>query len=136
MKFFDIFDKKAEKGNWPEFFINLIDFLGELQWVSNSDDKLQDTYFSVLSEEDINGGLKIIISVIKSDDTHCTINAEHHEDISVMSVYCLMDDNGVQLYGFYKHNKKIETVISGKESNRIKSKFKDLHDKLINLRTK
>ena len=61
MKFFDIFDKKAEKGNWPEFFINLIDFLGELQWVSNSDDKLQDTYFSVLSEEDINGGLKIII---------------------------------------------------------------------------
>ena len=96
MKFFDIFDKKAEKGNWPEFFINLIDFLGELQWLSNSDDKFQDSYSSILLGEDINGGLKITVSTIKSDDMHCTINAENHEDIIVMSVYCLMDENGVQ----------------------------------------
>lgn len=135
MKFFDVFNKKAENEDWPKFFIDLIDFLGGLQWVSNSDDQLKDTYFSIIPEKDINGGLKITVSVIKNDDIHCTINVGHHEDIIVMSVYCLMDDNRVQLYGFYKHEKNIEAEIdSVKLRDVIKKKFDEFYNKLVKSR--
>lgn len=136
MKFLELFDKKAEEENWLNFLISLLDFLGgrELKWASDKDDQIKDTYNALLSEEEINGGLKIVISIVKSADIDCTISIEHHENVTIMAIYFLMMENETELYGFYGHDKKIEAVIIGKENKLLKSKFKYLHDKLIRSR--
>ena len=138
MDFLKIFDKKAEEKNWLNFLLSLLDFLlwEGLKWTPNTDDKIQDTYSVIIPEEGVNGGLKLIISIIKDVDIHCAISAEHHENINITVVYFIMEETKTELYGFYRHDKNIEAIITGEENKLVKSKFKDLHDKLINLRTK
>ena len=136
MDFLEIFDKKAKEENWLNFFISLLDFLNdrELKWKSDNDDQIKDTYNTLLPEEGINGGLKIVISIVKSADTDCTISVEHHENVTIMAIYFLMTENETELYGFYGHDKKVEAIIGGEENELVKSKFQDLHDKLIRSR--
>ena len=136
MGFLEIFDKKAKEENWLNFFLDLLEFLHreELKWIPDTDDQIKDTYSAILPEERINGGLKIVISIVKSDDTDCTISVEHHEDINIMAIYFLMMENETEIYGFYGYDKKIEAIVTGKENELVKSRFKNLHDKLIRSR--
>ena len=106
----------------------------ELKWIPDTDDQIKDTYSAILPEERINGGLKIVISIVKSDDTDCTISVEHHEDINIIAIYFLMMENETEIYGFYGYDKKIEAIVAGKENELVKSRFKNLHDKLIRSR--
>ena len=136
MGFLEIFDKKAEEKNWLNFLISLLDFLyrEELKWIPDTDDQIKDAYSTTLPAKDTNSRLKIIISIVKSADTDCTISVEHHEDVTIMAIYFLIMENETELYGFYGHDKKIEAIIGGEENKLVKSKFKELHDKLIRLR--
>lgn len=135
MDFLEKFDEKAKEKNWLNFLLSLLEYLEEeLKWISSTDDAISETYNAYLPiAKGFNADLKIIISIIRSDDIYCTINVEYHEDISLMSVCFLMEENKVELVGFYRFS-TIKAIIVGKENEIAKSKFKDLHNKLINLR--
>lgn len=139
MNFFAIFDEKAEKNDWFNFFLGLIDFLGkgQFKWRLDENEKIRDTYITDISSNDINGGLKIIISIISSDaDINCHISAEHHEDINPMSIYCFMEDGKAEIVGFYKLNKYIKIVIADRDKNElIEKKIRNFYNKLINSRS-
>lgn len=138
MDFFTIFDKKAEKNDWFNFFLDLIDFLEKEQfkWRSDDNEKIKDTYIADIPSSDINGGVKIIVSIINSDaDVNCHINAEHHEDISPMSIYCFMEDGKAEIFGFYKLNEYIKITIVDRDKNElIEKKIRNFYNKLINSR--
>ena len=138
MDFLKIFDKKAEEKNWLNFLLSLLDFLcnEELKWIPNADDKIGETYSAFIALKDVNGEPKIIISIIRSSNTHCkcTINVEYKEDVSAMFMLMETKGNQTELFGFYKHHNGMKTVIVGEENELVKSKFKDLHHKLIHLR--
>lgn len=136
MDFLKLFNKKAKEKNWLNFFLTLLEFLSkeELKWKPDIDDQFKDTFNASLPTKDANSKLKIIVSIVKSDDTHCTINVEYHKNINIMGIYCIMEELKTELHGFYKYDKNIEAVVEGEENKLLVKKFKDLHDRLIRLR--
>ena len=135
MDFLELIDQQGEGKVWLNSFLNLLEFFSkeELKWTSDKDDSAGDTYCALLPEKNINGGLKIRISIIQGDYTHCAINVGHHEDINIMTAYCLIEENRTEI-NFCKRDKEIKVVIFQKENELVKSKFEDLHDKLIRSR--
>lgn len=132
MDFLELLDKKAEEKNWLNFFLALLEFLNkkELEWTSD-DNQIKDTYYAIIpGEKDIDGGLKIIFSMAGSD---YTIVVEDNS-ITLMNIYCVMEEAKTELHGFYRHDKIIEAVIFGKGNKVLVKKFKNLHNKLIHSR--
>ncbi|MCK6462575.1 MAG: hypothetical protein L6Q29_02020 [Candidatus Pacebacteria bacterium] len=138
MDFFAIFDEKAEKDDWFNFFLDLIGFLenGQFKWRSDDNKKIRDSYIADIPSDNINGGVKIIVSVISCDaDINCHISVEHHEDINPMSIYCFMEGGKAEIFGFYKLNKYIKTVIADKSKKElIEKRIRSFYNKLINSR--